>query len=173
MEVYDCIRRRVTVRKFRPDEVSDAVVARLLQAGRWAPSSRNQQPWHFIVIRDCGTLEAIGRIATSGSFIASVPLGIAIVMEATADAPELDAGRALQQMELMAWAEGMGTCFIGFDQEQESRVKDLLGVPGDMRLVTVLPLGYRAATGARPKRRNPMSAMAHSEGFGTAYTPAD
>ncbi len=93
MEVYDCIRSRLTIRSFKPDPVPDEMVTRILQAGRWAPSSRNLQPWHFIVIRDREALQEIGRIATSGSFVAQAPLAIAIVME-DADRPELDAGRA-------------------------------------------------------------------------------
>ena len=90
MEVYDCLRSRLTIRSSKPDPVPDEMVTRILQAGRWAPSSRNLQPWHFIVIRDREALQEIGRIATSGSFVAQAPLAIAIVME-DADRPELDA----------------------------------------------------------------------------------
>ena len=112
MDVYECIRTRRTVREFKPDPVPDAIVHKILRAGRWAPSSSNTQPWHFIVVRDRETLGAIGRIATQGTFIGQAPLAIAIVME-NAGRPQLDAGRALQQMELMAWSEGLGTCFVG------------------------------------------------------------
>jgi nitroreductase len=101
MEVYECIRTRRTIREFKPDPVPEEVVYKILQAARWAPSSGNSQPWHFIVITDRDTLESIGRIATSGAFVGQAPLAIAIVMD-NARRPDLDAGRALQQMELMA-----------------------------------------------------------------------
>lgn len=170
MEVYDCLRSRLTIRGFKPDPVPDEMVTRILQAGRWAPSSRNLQPWHFIVIRDREALKEIGRIATSGSFVAQAPLAIAIVME-DADRPELDAGRALQQMELLAWSEGLGTCFVGLrDEEQNRKVKELLGIPDRMDLITVLPFGYRLdsikGTGSR---RKPLSDIAHAERFGQKY----
>ncbi|MCZ6867192.1 MAG: nitroreductase family protein [Chloroflexi bacterium] len=170
MEVYDCLRSRLTIRSFKPDPVPDEMVTRILQAGRWAPSSRNLQPWHFIVIRDREALQEIGRIATSGSFVAQAPLAIAIVME-DADRPELDAGRALQQMELLAWSEGLGTCFVGLrDKEQNRKVKEMLGIPDRMDLITVLPFGYRLdnvkGTG---RRRKPLSDIAHAERFGQKY----
>ena len=64
MDVYDCIRTRRTVRDFKPDPVPDTVVHNILQAARWAPSSSNTQPWHFIVIQNRETLTTLGRIAT-------------------------------------------------------------------------------------------------------------
>ena len=129
MEVYECVRSRVTVRSIKPDPVPDAVVRKLLRAGRWAPSSRNRQPWHFIVVSDAQMLKRLGEIATSGRFIADAPLAIAIVVD-DADRPELDAGRALQQMELVAWDEGLGTCFVGLRvEEQNWQIKELLGMP--------------------------------------------
>ena len=80
MDVYECIRTRRTVREFKPDPVPEAIVQKILQAGRWAPSSSNTQPWHFVVVRARETIAALGRIATQGAFIGPAPLAIAIVM---------------------------------------------------------------------------------------------
>ena len=173
MDVYECLRKRLTVRSFKPDPVPESVTTRLLQAGRWAPSSRNQQPWHFIVIRDRDTLGKIGEAASTGSFVGRAPLAIAVVM-ANADSPELDAGRALQQMEVLAWSEGLGTCFVGLETADENRkVKELLGIPKEMDLITVLPFGYRAeGTEQRGKRRKPLREITHKETFGDNYLTA-
>ncbi len=173
MEVYDCIRSRRTVRNFKPDPVPNRIVKRILRAGRWAPSSSNVQPWHFIVIKDTATLQSMGGIATQGTFLGQAPLAIAIVME-NAGRPQLDAGRALQQMELVAWSEGLGTCFVGLRaEEQQVALKELLGIPSEMELITILPFGYREEgfTG-RGLPRKPMSEIAHSEKFGHSYTTA-
>ena len=175
MDVYECIRTRRTVREFKPDPVPDEIVHKLLQAARcarWAPSSSNTQPWHFVVVQNRETIAALGQIATQGTFIGQAPLAIAIVM-ANARRPQLDAGRALQQMELMAWSEGLGTCFVGIrSEEQQAAIKDLLSIPREMELITVLPFGYRPegrrATGTP---RKPMAEIAHSETFGTPYQP--
>ena len=170
MEVYECVRTRRTIRRFKPDPVPEATITRVLRAARWAPSSRNQQPWHFIVVRDRDILRSIGEIATSGQFVGDAPVAIAIVMDG-ADRADLDAGRALQQMELVAWAEGLGTCFVGLRvEEQNKKVKELLNIPARMELITLLPFGYRPDGSDRHgKRRKPLSEIAHSETFGHPY----
>ena len=169
MEVYECVRSRLAVREFKPDPVSDRLVTRILQAARWAPSSRNRQPWHFIVIRDREVLRRIGQIASSGPYIAQAPLAIAVAME-NVNRAELDAGRVLQQMELTAWSEGLGGCFVGLRGEEQTRVKELLGIPQEMQLMTVMPFGYPTeAANAGSKRRKPLSEIAHRERFGQKY----
>ena len=168
MDTFQCIRTRRTIRDFKSDPVPDAVVHRILQAARWSPSSSNIQPWHFIVIRNPETIGRLGEICTQGTFIGQAPLAIAVVMGETRR-PQLDAGRAIQQMELAAWAEGLGTCFVGIRGEQQTEAKALLSIPDDMELITVLPFGYRilrpAGTGTP---RKPMSEIAHGERFGQA-----
>ena len=88
----------------------------------------------------------------------------------SADRPELDAGRALQQMELVAWEEGLGTCFVGLRlAEQNRKIKELLDIPRAMEQVTVMPYGYRPSDiRGGGKRRKPLSDFVHSERFGGA-----
>ena len=171
MDVYETVKTRLTVRRFKSDPVPDEVVRRLLEAARWSPSSRNLQPWRLVVVRERATLAELGRIASSGRFLADAPMAIAVAME-NADSPWLDAGRMLQQMELVAWAEGLGTCFVGLPlPDQSRRVKELLGIPERLDLITILPFGYRTddvrSTGR--KRRRPMSEIVHVERFGESY----
>ena len=173
MDVYRCIRNRRTIREFKPDPVPESVILKILQAGRWAPSSSNTQRWHFILVTDKDTLTELGRIATQGSFIAQAPMAIVIVME-DAPRPQLDAGRALQQMELMAWSEGLGTCFVGVRvEEQQKAVAALLNIPEGMELITILPFGYRLdGPRQRGTPRKPMEEIVHRGKFGEKYVPA-
>lgn len=172
MDTFDAVKTRLTVRSFKPDPVPVAVLGKILEAARVAPSSRNLQPWHFIVVRDRSMLKEIGSIATSGKFVADAPLAIAIATD-NADRPDLDSGRALQQMELVAWAEGLGTCFVGLRNEtQNAKIKKLLGIPAEFDLITVLPFGYRTddiGTSGSKKNRKALSEIAHSEKFGVPY----
>ena len=169
MNVYECLRTRRTVREFKPDPVSNESLAKLLNAARWSPSSRNQQPWHFVVVRDRDTLAKLGETARTGGFLARATLAIAIVME-DADQPQMDAGRALQQMELIAWSEGMGTCFVTLTDDQRESIADLLGIPQGLELITVLPFGYRRGDfrgqGVARKR---MSELVHVERYGNHF----
>ena len=171
MDVITCLRTRLTVRTFLPDPVPNAVVTDLLHAARWAPSSRNLQPWHFIVVRDRSLLQQIGQIAASGRFISGAPLAVAVLMD-KAERPGVDAGRAIQQMELAAWDYGLGTCFVGLkNADQNRKIKELLDIPSHMELITVLPFGYRPPDikGAG-KDRKPLVDIAHDEKFDTPYT---
>ena len=141
----------------------------MLRAARWAPSARNRQPWHFVVIRNREMLTEIGGIASSGSFIAEAPLAIGVIM-GNANRPELDAGRAIQQMELAAWSEGVGGCFAGIRGEENLRVKELLEIPNDLELISVMAFGYPTQeAGAQGKGRKPLSEIVHSERFGQRY----
>ena len=118
MDVYECIRRRVAVRSFTADPVPEAVIRKIPRAGRWTPSQRNRQPWHFIVVREREPLNQLGSLTSSGSYIADAPLAIAIAMD-SARMPQFDAGRLIENMLLVAWSEGVGTCFVGgFDHEK-------------------------------------------------------
>ena len=169
MDVYQCIRSRLTVREFKPDPVPEGVVRRMLQAARWSPSARNRQPWHFIVVRNRETLGQIGGIASSGGFIGGAPMAVAVVMD-RGGRPEFDAGRSLQHMELAAWAEGVGGCVAGVRGEENDKVKELLGIPEDKELVTVVAFGYPTdSAAARTKARKTLPEIAHSERFGQSF----
>ena len=173
MDVNETVLTRLTVREFRSDPVPHDVVLKLLEAGRLAPSSQNLQPWHFVVVRDGDAIRRIGEIASQGPFVGDAPLVIALATDDTPRA-QLDAGRALQQMELVAWEEGMGTCFVGLrSSEQNNAVKEMLGIPDHLVLLTVLPFGYRrSANMGRLGRRNrkSLSEVAHDGRFGAPYT---
>ena len=172
MDVYQAIKSRRTVRDYKPDPIPPELVRKILQAGRWAPSSSNTQKWHFIAIQDRDTLTALGEIATHGRFIGQAPLAIAVVMD-DAPKPQLDAGRALQQMELMAWSEGVGMCFVGVrEADQQKAIKELLRIPEAMELITLLPFGYRADGVRAPGApRKAFEEIAHWERFGETAPP--
>ena len=167
MDVYQAIKSRRTVRDYKPDLIPEDVLRKILQAARWARSSSNSQKWSFIVIQDREILAKLGEVAKQGTFIGQAPLCIAIVMD-DAPRPQLDAGRALQQMELMAWSEGVGMCFVGVREEgQVKAVKELLGIPEHMELITLLPFGYRADVPKPPGTpRKAMNEIIHFEQFG-------
>jgi nitroreductase len=170
MSVFECIRARIETREFKPDPVPEAVLQKILEAGRWSPSQRNRQPWHFIIVQERETLRQLAALAPSGAYLADAPLAIVVVTEG-ARLPLVDGTRAISSMQLVAWEEGLGSCWIGgIDREG---VKGLLGIPEACDLITVLPFGYPTDAAKRlRKRRKPLEQMAHLERFGTSYQPA-
>ena len=113
MDVNECLDTRLTIREFKPGQGVHRRDDEDIAGGPGAPSSRNRQPWQFVVITDSGMLKEIGKSRRAGPFIADAPMAIAVFMR-DAERPDLDAGRAIQQMEIMAWSLGLGTCFVGF-----------------------------------------------------------
>ncbi|MFQ6013532.1 MAG: nitroreductase family protein [Thermoplasmata archaeon] len=164
METWACIRGRVAVRSFEDREVPEEMVLRVLEAGRWAPSSKNSQPWHFIVVRDGATLQELSRLTPTGPYLPDAPVAIVVTMIG-AKFPEADAGRAIQNMVLAAWDQGLGTCWVAnFDQRATQR---LLGLPENAVVIAVFPLGFPTDEAAqRGKRRKPLSEIASWERFG-------
>jgi nitroreductase len=169
MSVLECVRGRIETREFKPDVVPEAALQKILAAGRWSPSQRNRQPWHFIVVQDRETLKQLAAMAPSGPYLAEAPLAIVVVTEG-ARAPFIDGTRAISSMQLVAWEEGLGSCWIGgMDRDG---VKRLLDIPEGCELITVLPFGYPTDAAKRlRKRRKPLEQMAHRERFGTPFRP--
>ena len=164
MDTLACIRTRREIRDYLDKPIPQECVDQILQAGRLAPSSKNSQPWHFIVIRDKGTLQRISDLTPTGKHIVQAPLAIAILMDG-AKLPEIDGARATQNMVLAAWSMGIGSCWV--TNFYEDGVKDLLGVPQRMKLVTVMPFGYPTEPKTtRKKIRKPLNEIVHYEKFG-------
>ncbi|MEE8232140.1 MAG: nitroreductase family protein [Thermoplasmata archaeon] len=164
METWACIRGRVAVRSFTDQEVPEEMVLRVLEAGRWAPSSKNSQPWHFVVVRDRATLRELSRLTQTGPYLAKAPMAIVVAMIG-AKFPEADAGRAIQNMMLAAWDQGLGACWVAnFDQ---ARTRQLLGLPEDAVVITAFPMGFPTAEATRRgKRRKPLAEIASWDKYG-------
>lgn len=120
-----------------------------------------------MVIRNKETLRKISELTPTGAHLAKAPLAIAVLMD-QAKLPEIDGTRAIQNMVLAAWEIGIGTCWI--TNFYDDGVKDVLGAPQRMKLVTVLPFGYptEAKTG-RKKIRKGLDEIVHFEKFGEQH----
>ena len=109
MEVFDTVRTLLAVRGYQDKPIPEAVVRRIVEAGRLTGSGMNRQPWHFIVVRERETLRSLGAVASSGSYVAQAPLAIVVATDKTRFAVS-DASRAIQSMLLTAWGPtGLGS----------------------------------------------------------------
>ncbi len=148
MDAFECIRTMRAVREFAATPVPDDALQRILQAGRWSGSAKNSQPWHLIVVRDKGTLARLSECGQFAGHLRGAALGITIVVEPSATRGEFDAGRMAQNMELAAWADGVGSCIAAM--YEEDKAKAILGVPPQMSMVYAISFGYPAA---QPERK--------------------
>jgi nitroreductase len=140
MEAYRCIVSKREVRTFLPREVPLETMMQILEAGRWSGSSRNRQPWHFVVVQDRQRLKQLARFGRFAGHVADAAFAVAIAVEAERDI--FDAGRCAQNMMLAAWALGIGSCPAVM--HNESQAKEFLGLPPSMKLAIVLSFGFPA-----------------------------
>jgi nitroreductase len=161
MEVFDAVRTVLAVRQFQEKPVPESLVRQIVEAGHLTASSRNGQPWHFIIIEDKEMLRKLGTLVPTGPYIAQAPLAIVVGMEHSPYAVS-DASRAIQSMVLTAWAQGIGSNWAGF--ENLTQVNPVLGIPQEIELLAILPFGYPvAAVGKGQKKRKPLGEIAHRE----------
>jgi nitroreductase len=167
MDVFAAVRTLLAVRSYRDTPVPDAVVRRIVEAGRLTGSGMNRQPWHFIVVRDAETLRRLGAMASSGPYIAQAPLAIVVATDRSKFAVS-DASRAIQSMVLTAWADGVGSNWVGFGGLEKARA--LLDIPTSLDVLAILPFGYPArAVGRGRKARKPVGEVAHLERYGRPF----
>jgi len=145
MDVVTAIRNRRSIRKYRSTEVEPEKVDTILQAGRWAPSASNKQPWHFIVVRDQEMRKKFAEAHAYGRFMAESPVVI-VVLGDPAKHPRYhlaDPHNAVQNMLLAAYYEGLSTCWMGVrETDIEPAFRELLGIPDDIRVICCISVGY-------------------------------
>jgi nitroreductase len=167
MEVFEAVATLLAVRSYRDESVPEPVVRRIVEAGRLTGSAMNGQPWHFVVVRDRQALRKLGSLASSGPYVAQAPLAIVVATDRTRFAVS-DASRAIQSMLLTAWADGVGSNWVGFGGLE--KVKALLEIPSELDVLAILPFGYPARTiGQGRKQRKPLRDVAHLERFGHPF----
>jgi nitroreductase len=164
------ILNRYSVREYLDREIEEEKLRDILEAGRIAPSANNAQPWKFIAVKSLEKRQKIAERTTWGKFIADAPVLIVAcktqdswMMGGWFDSAVLDIGIAVDHMTLQATHLGLGTCWIGdFD---ESLVKKLLNVPKDIRVVTLLTVGYAAREVSPRKNRDSFSDIVSYEEY--------
>lgn len=159
-------RRRRSVRAYRADPVPGELIEQVLEAGRWAPSAVNIQPWEFIVVTDPALKAAVGRQAryfgVGWPHIHQAPVLIAVCGRQLTQFTRDDCIFAAANLMLAATDLGLGTCWIG--GFTEATLKELLSIPDGYVLPGFCTLGYPAGeTPAPPKRA--LRELVHYDGF--------
>jgi nitroreductase len=167
VDVFEAVRTMLAVRRYRAEPVPDEVLHRILEAGRLTGSAKNAQPWHFVVVQDPEAVLRLASLAPTGPYVAEAPLAVVVAVEKTRFALS-DASRAIQSMMLTAWADGVGSNWVGFAGMDQ--LKPVLGIPDELDVIGIVPFGYPAQpTGRGRKRRKALREIAHRERFGRPF----
>ena len=165
MPLMETIRGRRSIRSYRPDPVPREKLDAILEAARLAPSWKNQQCWRFIVVTDLAKRRAITKRGwTAEAPVVIVGCALPGLSGGNAGQPYymLDMGIAMEHMVLAAAEQGLGTCWIG-GQFDEDTVKAELDIPDDVRVVALLPVGYPAETPEAKNRKTMGEIVSHEK----------
>jgi len=170
MQTQKAIGTRRAVRDFATRSVPPDDVQRILEAGRCAPSSMNEQRWDFIVCSDREHLVALSKVGEYADHLAGAAFGVALVTPVAEEvwrkeSIAFDLGQAAESMMIAAWDLGIGSVHASvYDEEMARR---LLDYPADRRCDTILSFGYPKDPGVfeLPARRarKPLSEIVHTE----------
>jgi nitroreductase len=172
--VLDVIKTRRSVRKYDGTKIPGECMQQILEAGRWAPSGANAQPWQFIVVTEKEKLKSIAQscyykvfksrhVGEAGSVVV-----ICADPEAGSQTYPLDAAIAGTNMTLMATSLGVGSCWIGAFEEQS--IKTMLLIPGKLKIIALIAFGYEIGKASVPPRL-PLSSIVHNQTYDVENEP--
>jgi len=169
--LLEVFKSRRSIRFYRQDPLPDEMIEQLLEAGRWAPSASNRQPWAFIVVRDREILRQVAQHAAyyfiRWAHVEEAPLLIVLCGDARNRIYRRflheDVGLAGAQIMLQAHALGLGTCWVGgLDRKA---IGGILKVPDHIEIVGLLTVGFPAEDPPPPPRK-PLSRIVHYDVYG-------
>lgn len=165
MELLQAVRARVSVREYTERAIDRGILMTLVDAGRRAPSARAVEPWEFVVIAEDESLAALGQMtAPNGAFIQHAAAAIVVLCQDTKYYLE-DGVAATENILLAAAGAGLGACWIAGDKkEYAASVARYLHAPHDVKLVSIIALGYPAQPPEQKKQRT-LEKVVHWEKF--------
>jgi len=168
MNIFDVIRKRRSIRKYKPDKIEPEILKEVLYAAHLAPSAKNIQPWRIVIVDDSETKMKLVDAAKGQGFLAEAPYIVVVCVNEKECYQEhgdymtsfaVDGAIFTDHLTLAAAALELGTCWIAKFNEKD--VKKILNVPTEYRVVVLTPLGYPAENG-EDKGRKPLSEILYS-----------
>ena len=153
MSLYDLVISRRTIRQFKPDPIPEELLQKIVNGARLAPSGANLQPLEFIVVNREDMRKRLFSCLRWAAYIApegnpkpgNEPVAYVVILvnkEIRKKGYEYDAGAAVENMILVAWEQGIGTCWLALVERE--KVREILEIPESYRIDSVLALGYPA-----------------------------
>jgi nitroreductase len=164
LDAIEALKTRRSIRLYEEKPVPRELIEEIIDTARLAPSGRNTQPWEFVVITDAATRTRIAELAPHGKFIAQAGACVAVFAR-DGDFCVEDGSAATENILVAARALGLGTCWVASHEKPHSEaVRELLGVPEGILLITLIALGYPAQE-VEPHGKRDLSEVLHWERF--------
>lgn len=161
METLEAIESRRSIRRYTDKKVDEEKVQTMLRAAMYAPSARNYQPWHFVVVNDRKMLDEIAEVHPYGEMLHDAALGILICgdinLEPTTEYIGIDCAAATQNLLLAAHDLGLGAVWLGVypRKERSTAIASLLKLPQNIIPISLVSVGYPAEQKPKPNRFHP------------------
>lgn len=172
MDTIEAIRSRRSVRGFTDEDVSDEIVAQILEAGRWAPSGLNNQAWRFIIVRDPDIKIALSQLTDYGPTIKVAPVLITVFLDGehmynyVKDVQSM--GACIQNMLLAIHSIGLGGVWLGEILKNREMVNKALKAPDSFELMAIIAMGHPVHK-ERASERKELDQLAFREQFGKSW----
>ena len=163
MDAIECLKTRRSVREYLDTPVPKEIIEDIVDCGRLAASGVNVQPWVFIAVTDARVRGQLAEMCPNGKFISQSPVCIAVFCQDTKYYIE-DGSAATQNMLNAARAHGLGSCWVAGDKKEYApKIGEMLGVPSDCKLVSLIAIGHAAKIASPAKK--PLSEVLRWERF--------
>ncbi|MDD5773059.1 MAG: nitroreductase family protein [bacterium] len=156
------IKTRRSVRQYKEIIPKNADIKKILEAGRWAPSGLNNQPWRFLIVKNKGVINAISEFTKYSKVIKGAPVLILVFLDLKAsynrDKDLMAIGASIQNMLLMAHSLKLGACWLGEILNKKEDVRKFLKLDKNLELMAVISLGYPVKKKLKSNRK-PLQAL--------------
>ncbi|MFZ5987334.1 MAG: nitroreductase family protein [Bacillota bacterium] len=172
MDIFDVIEKRRSIRKYEKKEIEKEKLKKVLETAHLAPSAKNAQPWKVLLVDNDRLKQGLVEAAKEQRFLLEAPYIVVMCVNRKECYQEhgdymtsfaVDGAIFVDHLTLAARALGLGTCWIA--KFNETKVKELLNIPADFRVVVMTPLGYPAESG-KDKGRKPLSEILYENTWG-------
>lgn len=161
-DFFEVVKGRRSVREFTPEPVSASDLEKILEAGRWAPSGKNTQPWAFVLVKSKAKRAALAALSRQKELIESAPVCLAVLLDHERgydrDKDMQGIGACVENMFLASYALGLGACWVGNISGSKEEAAKVLGLKEHEELVMLLLIGH-PVPGERSSTRRPLSEL--------------
>lgn len=160
MNTLDAIRTKRSVRRFIGESVPEETILKILDAGRHSQSSKNEQPWTFLLVQEKERLKALSECGAYAGHIAGADFAVVLVDHSNWS---FDIGQAAAYLQLAAWDLGVSSCIAYFGDQD--RVKHLFGIPAEANAEIGISFGYSAEEPRKSRKsgRKPLEEILRRE----------
>ena len=163
MDALEAIQKRRSVREFTGESIPRDDIEKIVDAGRMAASGYNRQPWEFIVVTEPAMID---KLKVAARWMENAGAVIAVALDPTTKYWLEDGSAAVENMLIASTALGYGSCWLeGYTLPHEEEFKELLGVPDNRRLLTLVPIGVPVEWPTQEKK--PLTEVLHWEKYGS------